>query len=89
MRIRLLVAAIADELEERAFDIAHSEGALGVTVADARGLGFPEHMTFCGLTCVGRETMFPVLADAERMEHLAERCSPASPSAGGAPAHGR
>jgi hypothetical protein len=73
MKIRLLVAAIADELEERAFAIARSEGALGVTVADARGLGFPEHMSFFGLTYVGREKVMLVLAEADRVEHIAER----------------
>lgn len=73
MRIRLLVAAVADELERRAMDIARSEGALGVTVVDARGLGFPEHMTFFGLTYVGREKLLMVLAEAERVEHIAER----------------
>lgn len=73
MKIRLLIAAIADELEERAFAIARSEGALGVTVADARGLGFPEHMTFFNLTYVGREKVLMVLAEADRVEHIAER----------------
>ncbi|AUN93535.1 hypothetical protein [Pseudazoarcus pumilus] len=73
MKIRLLIAAVADELEERAIDIARGEGALGVTVADARGLGFPEHMTFFGLTYVGREKLLLVLADADRVEHIAER----------------
>ncbi len=73
MKIRLLIAAVADELEERAFEIARSEGALGLTVADARGLGFPEHMTFFGLTYVGREKLLMVLAEADRAEHIAER----------------
>ncbi|MBA4741964.1 MAG: hypothetical protein H2060_04565 [Azoarcus sp.] len=73
MKIRLLIAAIADELEENAMKIARSEGALGVTVADARGLGFPEHMTFFGLTYVGREKLLMVLAEADRVEHIAER----------------
>lgn len=73
MRIRLLVAAVADDLEERAMRIARDEGALGVTVADARGLGFPEHMTFFGLTYVGREKLLLILCEAERAEHIAER----------------
>lgn len=73
MRIRLLVAAVADDLEERAMRIARDEGALGVTVADARGLGFPEHMTFFGLTYVGRQKLLMVLCEAERAEHIAER----------------
>jgi hypothetical protein len=73
MRIRLLVAVIADDLEERAMNIARDEGALGVTVADARGLGFPEYMTFFGLTYVGREKLLLILCDAERAEHIAER----------------
>lgn len=73
MRIRLLVAAVADELEDRAMAIARSEGALGVTVADARGLGFPEHISFFGLTYVGREKLLLVLCEAARAEHIAER----------------
>lgn len=73
MKIRLLIAVIADELEERAMHIARDESALGVTMANARGLGFPEHMTFFGLTYVGREKLLLILCEAERAEHIAER----------------
>lgn len=73
LKVRLLIAAIADELEERAVHIAHAEGALHVTVADGRGVGFPEHMSFFGLTYVGREKVLLVLTEADRAEHIAER----------------
>jgi hypothetical protein len=73
MKIRLLMSAIADELEERACVIARNEGAPGVTIADARGLGFPEHMTFFGLTYAGREKLLLVLCEAAHAEYIAER----------------
>ena len=60
----LLLAVVADELEEKAVAIAEEEGARNVTVVPAHGLGFPEHMTFFGLTYRGIESV--VLAVLER-----------------------
>lgn len=53
MTAKLLVAVIADELEERAVQIARDEGARGVTILSGRGIGFPERITFFGLTYRG------------------------------------
>ncbi len=69
----LLVAVVADELEERAIGIVREEGALGVTVVAARGIGFPEHMTFFGLTYRGLEKALLCVLDADGAECIADR----------------
>lgn len=69
----LLVAIIADPLEEAAIAIAREEGAEGVTILPGRGINFPEHVTFFGLTYRGMEkTLFWVL-DMETGEAIADR----------------
>lgn len=73
MQLCLFVAVVADELEERAVAIALDEGVSGVSVVSAHGLGFPEHMTFFGITYKGLEKVIISLMDRKRAEHLAER----------------
>lgn len=73
MKAVLLLAVVADELEERAVEIAHDEGAAGVTIVEAHGLGFPEHMTFFGLTYRGLEKVLMCILDHDSGERIANR----------------
>ncbi len=73
MSTSLLIAVVADELEERAAEIAREEGAMGVTILPGRGLGFPEHVTFFGLTYRGVEKVLLWVLDSETAETVANR----------------
>lgn len=73
MSMGLLVAVVADELEEHARDIIRQEGAQGITILSAGGIGFPEHITFFGLTYRGIESVLLCLLDEETAEQTAER----------------
>ena len=69
----LLIAAVSDELEEAALAIAREEGARGVTILPSRGIGFPEHITFLGVTYRGIGVVLLWVLDGERATRLAER----------------
>jgi len=73
MNAVLLLAIVADELEERAIEIAQGEGAHGVTVVRAKGRGFPERMTFFGLTHRGLEKALMCVLDRDTAERIATR----------------
>ncbi|HRQ55903.1 MAG TPA: hypothetical protein PLN31_00655 [Azoarcus taiwanensis] len=73
MSTSLLIAVVADELEERAAAIAREEGAMGLTIVPGRGLGFPEHVTFFGLTFRGIEKVLLWVLDSETAETVANR----------------
>lgn len=73
MQGKLLVAVVAEELEDAAREIARSEGARGMTLLSARGMNFPEHITFFGLTYLGSETVLVALLDAPTATRIAER----------------
>lgn len=57
MKFAVLVAILADELEEQAIDSARAAGACGVTILDGRGLGVQEKKTFLGLTYEGSQSV--------------------------------
>lgn len=57
MKFALLVAIVAEDLEEKAIDVAKKAGAGGVTLLDARGIGAKEKKTFFGLTYEGAQTV--------------------------------
>jgi nitrogen regulatory protein PII len=57
MKFAVLVAILADDLEEKALDIARQAGAAGVTIMDARGIGAQEKKTFFGLTYEGSQSV--------------------------------
>jgi nitrogen regulatory protein PII len=57
MKFALLVAIIAEELEEKAIDVAKEAGAAGMTILNARGIGVEERKTFFGLTYQGSQTV--------------------------------
>lgn len=73
MRAALLVAVVADELEEEAVRIAREAGARGVTILSGRGIGFPEHVTFFGITYRGLEKILLWVLDEPSAEVIAER----------------
>ena len=57
MKFSVLVAILADDLEEKAIDVAKEAGAGGVTILDARGIGAREKKTFFGLTFEGSQSV--------------------------------
>ncbi|MDX9768029.1 MAG: transcriptional regulator [Ectothiorhodospiraceae bacterium] len=57
MKFSVLMAILAEELEEKAIDIATRSGAGGVTILDARGLGAEVKKTFFGLTYEGSQSV--------------------------------
>jgi len=71
MKTLLVVAVVADELQERATAIAKQHGAQGITYVDGRGIGFPEHHTFFGLVFQGQEKLL-IFALDERRARAAE-----------------
>jgi hypothetical protein len=73
VKAKLLVAVLAHELEEAAREIAREEGAGGMTLLSARGMNFPEHVTFFGLTYLGIESVLLALLDEATAVRIAER----------------
>ncbi len=73
VKAKLLVAVVSDDLEEAAREVARQEGARGMTLLSARGLNFPEHVTFFGLTYLGIETLLVALLDEDTAVRIAER----------------
>lgn len=57
MKFAVLVAILADDLEEQAIDSAKQAGAGGVTILDARGMGVDEKKSFFGLTYEGSQSV--------------------------------
>jgi len=57
VKFSVLVAILAEDLEEKAIDIAKSAGAGGVTILDARGIAAKEKKTFFGLTYEGSQSV--------------------------------
>ena len=73
MGTTLLIADVADALEERAAAIAREDGAIGVTILSARGIGFPVHATFFGLPYRGLEKAMLWVLDHETSQAIADR----------------
>lgn len=57
MKFSVLVAILAEDLEEQAIEVARRSGAAGVTILDARGIGAEEKKTFFGLTYEGSQSV--------------------------------
>lgn len=57
MKFSVVVAILADDLEEKAIDAARKAGASGVTIVSGRGIGAEEKKTFFGLTYHGAQTI--------------------------------
>jgi hypothetical protein len=69
----LLVAILANSLEEAAREIARQEGCRGMTLLSGRGIPFPEHLTFLGLSYQGVQTILAVLLDEVTACRIVER----------------
>lgn len=57
MKFAVLVAILAEDLEEKAIDAAKQAGAGGVTILSGRGMGAEEKKTFFGLTYEGSQSV--------------------------------
>lgn len=57
MKFSVLIAVLAEELEEQAIDAAKEAGAGGITILDARGIAAEEKKTFFGLTFEGSQSV--------------------------------
>jgi len=57
MKFAVVVAIVADDLEEKAIDSARKAGAGGFTIVSGRGVGAEEKKTFFGLTYQGSQTL--------------------------------
>jgi len=57
MKFAVLVAILADELEDRAIDVAKQAGAGGVTILNGRGIGQQAKKTFFGMTYEGSQSV--------------------------------
>ncbi|CAM5355263.1 transcriptional regulator [Thauera mechernichensis] len=63
MKFSVLVAILAEDLEEQAIDIAKRSGAGGVTLLDGRGIGATEKKTFFGLTYEGSQSVLVMVLE--------------------------
>lgn len=57
MKFSVLVAILAEELEEQAIEVARRSGAGGVTILGGKGIGAKEKKTFFGLTVEGSQSV--------------------------------
>ena len=57
MKFSVLLAVLAEEMEDKAIDIAKKEGAGAVTLFNARGITADEKKTFFGLTYEGSQSI--------------------------------
>lgn len=69
----VLAAIVAEELEEACVAIAQSHGAKGATVLQGRGIGFPDHKTFFGLTYVGRQSALFFVLEEKMAKEIVDR----------------
>jgi proteasome assembly chaperone (PAC2) family protein len=68
----LVVTVVADALRDRAIEIARKHGAQGISFVAGRGIGFPEHHTFLGLTYMGHEEVLFFALDEKRARKVEE-----------------
>lgn len=57
MKFSVLVAILAEELEEQAIKSARDAGAGGITILNGRGMGAEQKKTFFGLTYEGSQSV--------------------------------
>lgn len=72
MSIQALIAVISDELYERAAQVAADYHAHAVTFVPARGIDFPEHLTFFGQTFQGANWVMIALLDGDCAQAVEE-----------------
>lgn len=75
MKFSVLVAVLAEELEEKAIDVARKAGAAGVTILDARGIGAVEKKTFFGLTYEGAQSVLVMVLEKKLSLAVMKRLS--------------
>ncbi len=63
MKFSVLVAILAEDLEEQAIEVAKRAGAGGMTILDARGMGAKEKKTFFGLTYEGSQSVLVMVLE--------------------------
>ena len=63
MKFSVLVAILAEEMEDQAIDIAREAGAGSVTLLDARGLTADDKKTFFGLTYEGAQSVLVLVLE--------------------------
>ena len=68
-----LVAIVDQGREEQALAIAAEEGGSDGAVLRGAGLGFPDHMTFLGVTYQGNVSACIWQLEASRAEYIARR----------------
>lgn len=73
MKFSVLVAILAEDLEERAIDAAKAAGAGGVTILGARGIGAEEKKTFFGLTYEGSQSVLLYLLEKKLSVRVMKR----------------
>ncbi|WP_018876975.1 MULTISPECIES: hypothetical protein [unclassified Thioalkalivibrio] len=73
MEETFLIAIVDQDREEQALAIAAEEGGADGAVIQGSGLGFPEHMTFLGVTYQGNESVCIWQLDTARAERIAQR----------------
>lgn len=75
MKFSVLVAVLAEELEDKAIDTAKKAGAGGVTIVDARGIGAVEKKTFFGLTYEGAQSILLMVLEKKLSLTVMKRLS--------------
>lgn len=63
MKFSVLVAILAEEMEDQAIDVAREAGAGSVTLLDARGLTADDKKTFFGLTYEGAQSVLVLVLE--------------------------
>jgi nitrogen regulatory protein PII len=70
MKFAALILIIAEDMEERAIDVAKKAGAGGMTLLNARGIGASEKKTFFGLTYQGAQSMMICVLERKLSVHV-------------------
>lgn len=70
MKFSVLVAILADELEDKAIDVARNAGAEGVTILNGRGIGAQEKKSFFGLTYEGSQSVLIFVLERKLSLHV-------------------
>lgn len=63
MKFSVLVAMLAEDLEEKAIKSARAAGAGGITILHGRGLGAEQKKTFFGLTYEGSQSVLVLVLE--------------------------
>ncbi len=70
MKFSVLVALLAEEMEDKAIDVAREAGAGAVTLLNARGITGKEKKTFFGLTYEGSQSVLLFVLEKKLSLHV-------------------